>query len=301
MTSLTIIIPFLKETPTDLFEGTLLSILENRPENASVLVVNAAGYDNCYDISADEGVDFLAVDPETSLIEAINIGVQHCETSVVHPILCGCQVEEGWADSAVLRFETPNVAAVIPTVRIAAEDGTEQESCGAAFLPEGVLLPLSSRTRVPSKSIATPFAGGAFFRRETLLDLGLFEPKFGLFAFADMAILIAKLKRTAVFEKNSFLTYSAETFPTPDRSEWITAQERLYRRFIGTFSGAFGLKRKHAFRLWKEKLAAAFGGAGSLVGEAYRRGSEPLGTKPVKAILSAARSAIIARRKKNAE
>ena len=88
--SLTIIIPLLEETDTDLFEATLVSILENRPEEDDILVVNAAGYENCYDLTQEEGVVFLPADPQTGLIDAINIGVQNSDTPFICPLLCGC-------------------------------------------------------------------------------------------------------------------------------------------------------------------------------------------------------------------
>ena len=115
--SLTIIIPLLEETDTDLFEATLVSILENRPEEDDILVVNAAGYENCYDLTQEEGVVFISADPQTGLIDAINIGVQNSDTPFICPLLCGCEVAEDWARPALARLDDENTAVVIPKTR----------------------------------------------------------------------------------------------------------------------------------------------------------------------------------------
>ena len=115
MSLLTVIIPFPRNTATELLEETLASVLEFRPDSTDILVVNAAGYSDCYQIE-DEGVRFCDVPPETSLVECVNTGVRLAKTPFVHPLLCGSTVDDGWTAGPMKRFETPEIACVIPVV-----------------------------------------------------------------------------------------------------------------------------------------------------------------------------------------
>ena len=287
VTSLTIIIPFLKETSTDLFEGTLVSILENRPADAGVLVINAAEYDNRYGISADDGVTFVPADSAISLIDAVNQGVQVAATPFVHPLLSGCQVEEGWTVPALARFADPSVASVIPAVRT--EGAASIFSRGLAFSPDGLLCRLTAETPIPANSIAAPFIDGAFFRRESVLSLGLFLSAFGSFAYTDTALLLNALNQKTVFEKDSILLYGEGVIPELSRETWITAQEQLYQRWSDFFGSE--AKRIHGSRVRREKWSAFFHGTGSLIRGAYKKGQIPLPVPSRKKILAAAKSA----------
>ena len=288
MTSLTIIIPLLKETETELFETTLVSILENRPEEDDILVVNAAGYDNCYDLKREEGVLFCCADPQTTLIEAMNIGVRNAATPYICPLLCGCAVEEGWAEPALRHFEDSETAVVIPKLRKTTPAGREIVSFGYALSRDGVLTSLSS-DRVPAGGLSAPGIGGTFFRRQPIIDLGLFQPALGNFAIADMAFLIQNLGGEVVYEKDSVLSYEAAALPALNLPARLTAQERLYRRWSETWTETAG--GAHAFRLFKEKL---FGG--SAARRAYAEAKKALDVPMPSQLLAAAHAAESARR-----
>ncbi len=280
MTSLTIIIPLLKETDTDLFEATLVSILENRPEEDDILVVNAAGYDNCYDLTQEEGVLFCPADPKTGLIEAVNIGVQSSSTPYICPILCGCEVGEDWAQPALSRFAVGNGSLVIPKTRRITAAGRELVSFGYALRRDGILLPLRSG-KLPAGTLAAPGLGGAFFRRQAVLDLGLFQPALGAMAFADMALLIDELGDEIFFEPDTVLTYSAAALPALTQTARLTAQETLFLRWSGVWKDR---AQSHSWRLLKEKL---FGG--SAVRRAYAQAKVRLGAPRPEQLLAAAR------------
>ena len=267
MALLTIIIPLLEETDTDLFEATLVSILENRPEEDDILVINAAGYDNCYDLTQEEGVVFLPADPQTGLIDAINIGIRNSDTPFVCPVLCGCEVAEDWARPALARLDDDRAAVVIPKTRKITSSGRELASFGYALSRDGVLLPLRSG-RLPAGSLAAPTLAGAFFRRQTVLELGLFQPALGPMAFADMAFLCDEAGLDVLFEPDSVLTYSAALFPALSRTDRLTAQESLFRRWAGVWKER---AQSHGWRLFKEKL---FGGAE--VRRAYAQAKEEI-------------------------
>ena len=297
VTSLTIIIPFLKETATELFEETLASVLEFRPAYADILVVNAAGYDDCWQIS-DEGVGFCHADPGCGLIEAINIGIQNAATEIVHPILCGGRVEEGWADVAMARFEKSNIAAVVPLVmEKIREDAPMRKRAGLVYVRSGEVTPYRGKKSLSAESRFAPTPGGAFFRREPLADLGGLEESLDpWFACVDAALLLWALNGRTVYEKDSHIVYEPNVLCPPDRTAWLTGQETLFWRW-SDFGGAFKTKRLHAFRLWKEGLAALFHGERSQVRRAYRAGQIKSGLQARQKKIAAARAALIARRK----
>ncbi|MGI5832732.1 MAG: glycosyltransferase [Thermoguttaceae bacterium] len=284
MTSLTIIIPFLKKTDTELFEATLLSILENRHEEDNILVVNAASYDNCYDLSQEDGVLFCPADPQTEQVEAFNIGIQNSTTPYVCPILCGCVVGEGWAESALSLLAESDVAMVVPQMRKTTAGGRDTSSFGYALSSDGVLLPIRSAT-LPMNTLPAPGPGGAFFRRQTLLDLGLFQAALGDWALADMAILITNLGNGVLYEPGTILTYDATALPPPSQSARITAQETLFRRWSGLWKKSAGTA--HALRLFKERI---FGG--SALRRAYTKAQKRLTVPSPDQLLAAARKAI---------
>ena len=280
MTSLTIIIPLLEDTDTDLFETTLVSILENRPEEDDILVVNAAGYENCYDLTQEEGVVFASADPSIGLIDAINFGVQNSNTPYVCPLLGGCEVAEGWASPALGRLSDENTAVVIPKTEKITTTGRKLASFGYALRRDGVLLPLRSG-KLPAGTLAAPDMAGVFFRRRTLLDLGLFQPALGPMAYADMALLCRELGQDVFFEPDSVLTYSAALFPALSPNNRLTAQEALFRRWAGVWKER---AQSHSWRLFKEKL---FGGAD--VRRAYALAKEELDAPRPELLLAEAR------------
>ena len=281
VTSLTIIIPLLEETDTDLFEATLVSVLENRPEGDDILVVNAAGYDNCYDLTQEEGVIFSPADSSIGLIDAINFGVRNSTTPYVCPIQCGCEVGENWARPALTRLAEGDAALVIPKTRKMTSSGRELTSFGYALRRDGVLLPLRNG-KLPAGTLAAPSLAGAFFRRQALLDLGLFQPELGPMAFADMALLCDEAGYGVCFEPDSILTYSAALFPALGASDRLTAQEALFRRWAGVWKER---AQSHAWRLFKEKL---FGGAA--VRRAYALAKETIDAPRPEQLLAAVRS-----------
>ena len=84
------------------FEATLASVLRNRPEHSEILVVSSGDYDDPYALS-DE-VSFLATPPGTGLLTLINTGLRYAQGEIIHLLLCGAEVEEGWTESALQHF-----------------------------------------------------------------------------------------------------------------------------------------------------------------------------------------------------
>lgn len=298
MARLTVIIPFPFRTPTELFEETCASVLEFRPDGAEILVVNAGGYDDCYQIGEEE-VRFVHAEPESSLIDCINLGIREADAPLVHPILCGVTAEEGWTDGAIKRFEKPVVSAVIPLILQSVSESLSPTGlrvrAGLVYARSGKLFPIRRDTPTAGWNRVVPTIGGAFFRREPLLDLGLFSPSFSAtFAYADMTMLLDAIRQRTVIETSSRLHYQEDAFPgEPDRYAWLTEQERLFRRW-DDWGGRTKNGWLHRFRLFAESWSALRHGDRGKVNAAYRAGRDAESSKAerLQAVANAKRARI---------
>jgi hypothetical protein len=95
------------------FDGTLVSVLQNRPKDCEILVVHTEPYDDPYQLSGD--VSFLR-HPQASLVELVNAALERTAGEIIHIVGCGLEVADGWTADAVAHFDDPEVAAVSPAV-----------------------------------------------------------------------------------------------------------------------------------------------------------------------------------------
>lgn len=98
MNNLAVIIPY-HSTPAEL-EGSLLSLLENRPESCEICVVLNRPYENIYELSEDE-VHFMNAADETtaenrSVWECIRLGLSACDSTYVYMMPAGVQFHSEW-------------------------------------------------------------------------------------------------------------------------------------------------------------------------------------------------------------
>jgi hypothetical protein len=103
-----------KAPPTAALETTLVSVLENRPDDCEIIVVHNRPYADPYDL-ADE-VRFVE-HSKAGLAACATRGIQFAEAPIVHVLAAGLEVEEGWTEAALRHFANPEVAAVAPVVR----------------------------------------------------------------------------------------------------------------------------------------------------------------------------------------
>ncbi len=96
------------------FETTLISVLENRPENCEVLVCHDGRYDDPFDLQ-DE-VKFV-VGASNALVELTRVGASAAMGRFVHVIADGIKATEGWTDAAIEKFESFDVGIVAPVIR----------------------------------------------------------------------------------------------------------------------------------------------------------------------------------------
>jgi hypothetical protein len=219
---LSILVPWWNEARS--FEDTLVSILENRPQNAEILVIHSHRYDDPYDLRRE--VRFVQCAAESEL-ELINTGIYRAAGDIVHVIRCGLLATRHWTDSVVTQFEPPSVAAVAPT--IVAADGTRMS--GWRLSRSGKLCRLTSNGTTDSSSPCTaPSMDAGFYRRQPVLDLGGFNLGMAGVAELDLGLALADLDLQCVTNNDSELITSVEPTCFVDASQIAKALEILYWR-----------------------------------------------------------------------
>lgn len=191
MSRLSILIPFVGTT--QLLEETLLSVLENRPEQSEILVVLGRRYDDPYQLG-DE-VRFVQAPPRAGLVGCLNLGIGMSRAEIVHVLACGTEVTDGWADWALSHFGDPQVACVAPLVLDSRTPG-RVIAAGSDYLRGGSLQwlrPAPSVAELPAEPMPVlgPHTAAAFYRKSALERVGCFEAEAGdRLALVDMALLL---------------------------------------------------------------------------------------------------------------
>ncbi len=163
MPRLSIIVPYQQNDST--IESTLLSLLENRPDNVEILLSHDCSYNDPYGLGNDELV-LVDCDARTNQIGLINQAVAACCSPVIQVILPGTTVENGWMESAVATFQEPSIAAVSP---VTVCENASYFGIDANYLPRRAIVAEDHR-----QHDCVPMINGGFFRRRTLLALNGF-------------------------------------------------------------------------------------------------------------------------------
>lgn len=231
MSRLTIVVPCLGDASE--FDGTLVSILQNRPASCEVLVAHSRPYDDPYRLSGE--VRFLHKEA-SSLVELINAAVTEATGDIVHVMGCGLEATDQWTVRPLAHFEDPDVASVAPIVISARKNrlvtggvrwtagGGRREVTDARLQTQG-----SGRLR---STVLAPVLTAGFFRREVLVALEGFESEMGD-ELADVAfgLALTQLGRINVVEPMSQVIEALRT-NSPSRGELARGRaiERLFWR-----------------------------------------------------------------------
>ncbi|HIM29807.1 MAG TPA: glycosyltransferase family 2 protein [Planctomycetes bacterium] len=220
MCRLSILVPWWNEARS--FEDTLVSILEHRPQNAEILVVHPHRYGDPYELRNE--VRFIQCAAKSEL-ELINTGFYRAAGDVVHVVRCGLLATRDWTDHAAAQFERPEVAAV--AVTIVGIDGVRRS--GWQFTRGGKLHRLTSTAtdRIASRCTA-PCIDASFFRRQSVLDLGGFNPEIACFPELDLGIALSHLQLQCMTDQDGELRVSVEPACLTDSSQISEALEVLY-------------------------------------------------------------------------
>ncbi len=156
-------------------ESTLVSILENRPEDCEIIVVHDGSYSDPYAI-ADEVV-FVQESPRSSTTRLLNAGLMAACSPAVCVLLDGALVTENWCESALELLQGSDVAAVSSLI----EYPQQQHSAGidarivrrtTAVKNGHVEVAHGHRQKNVSVACAGPVLACGFYRRKTLLAMG---------------------------------------------------------------------------------------------------------------------------------
>jgi len=126
--SLSIVIPAPDDTPA--LEETLLSVLENRPDDCEVIVALGCPYDDPWNV-ATEGVRFVQA-PRGDLVACVTVGIAASTGDVVHLLAAGWKATPGWTERALALFADDTVGAVSP-VAVATDDPDRIVSRGVRY------------------------------------------------------------------------------------------------------------------------------------------------------------------------
>ncbi len=219
-------IPCVQEA--DCFDATLASVLQNRPADCEVLVIQPRGYDDPYDLKGE--VRFLEAPANSTLVDLINVGVEEAVGEIVHLLLCDVEVTDGWTAPALRHFRDPTVGSVAPRV-VRKASSSRVISRGVCYGLGGTRVPhcaaLTGRTARRRITAASLCAG--LYRRQALREVGGFNPSLGDdFADVDLGLMLQAAGYRCVHEENSTVTTSRTT----DRGRFSFASGRAAERLF---------------------------------------------------------------------
>ncbi|MFI4874419.1 MAG: hypothetical protein ACIALR_03745 [Blastopirellula sp. JB062] len=157
---LSIIIPALHDAAP--LEETMLSVLENRPANADVIVVHTGFYADPYELSGE--VKFVEARTAETDAQCWQVGAAASSGEIIHVLASGVVVTAGWADSVRSWFADPAVAAISPALRC------EQSIASVGIMADSLGYRRYLRLE-EGKSLVGPSRLAAFYRRSRLEPL----------------------------------------------------------------------------------------------------------------------------------
>ena len=128
MPRLSIVIPCPRDA--ECFEATLASVLQNRPDDCEILVVQPRPYNDPYRLAGE--VLFLEAPRDCSLVALINTGVRCATGAVVHVLTCDVEVKDGWSDFILSHFRDRSVGSVSP-VLLCRDDAGQTATRGVSY------------------------------------------------------------------------------------------------------------------------------------------------------------------------
>ncbi|MBN1589398.1 MAG: hypothetical protein JW888_07780 [Pirellulales bacterium] len=203
MARLSIIIPH--SGSVQRLENTLVSVLENRPDDSQIVVVQSEVYDDPYDLKGE--VTFVYTPIGTDNVRCLNVGIDMSDAPVVHLLLPGIEVTPGWADAALRHFADPTVAAVAPLLVHGQTDGIL--TAGLEYRPSGAVRPVghgqsATKTLGDFSNVAGPDPRAAFYRKSMLRRVDRFCIGFDeQTAGADLALRLIAAGGRCVVESDS--------------------------------------------------------------------------------------------------
>ncbi len=216
----------------ELLEGTLVSVLENRPADCEIIVALNSPYSDPYDLK-DE-VRFVQAAARASTVAAINAALSAARAPFVHLLASGCEVTEGWADKALSRFGDRQVGSVAPLVFDAQNRdcifaaGVGYRAGGKRYLVGRGLREAAAETQA---SIVGACGFAAFYRKAALDFVGGLSSQLGRRqADVDLALVLKRAGFAVALETGSRIYAAAQVDPPEGPFRQSLHDERLFWR-----------------------------------------------------------------------
>lgn len=165
---LTIVVPF--SGKTEVFESSLVSVLQHRPDDCEILVPHAGDYDDPFDLG-DE-VTFVNAG-SSNLIHQVAESAERARGRIVHIVGDGHLATPNWSASALAEFELHETGWVIPVVR----DAGGAKILHAGWKPSSTSacgMVAKGKTDITAKDVRSvdgAFLCASFWRRDLLRSL----------------------------------------------------------------------------------------------------------------------------------
>lgn len=206
MLRLSIIVPALGDQ--SLLDGTLVSVLENRPRNCEILVVCPRSYHDPYGL--EDEITFVRAEGPASWTCFANAGLKHASGNYVQLLQPGVEVLEGWAEPPITCLQQHRqIGSVAPLLVV---DGSDSDLGLAGILyrkggkrvPHHIRLPAVDQGR-SSLLITGPTMWSGIFRGADLQDVGGWNPLVSpLLADLDLALRLWRLGYRSVCDTSSW-------------------------------------------------------------------------------------------------
>ena len=227
-----IIIPFSGNAQQ--LEESLVSVLENQPDDCQIVVVLNGVYNDPYDLK-DE-ICFVHAPVGADLVRCIHLGIDASDSPVVHVLFPGVEVSPGWADAALAHFVDARVVAVAPVI-LDRDNSDCSLAAGIRYGSSGS-VELACRGRSPAQidpkavSVLGPDPRAAFYRKSAVNSVGRFAVELGpWFAGVDLALKLEQAGGRCVVEPESQVRATASVMPRVGAFRRALRAERLFWRW----------------------------------------------------------------------
>ena len=243
MNNLSIIITALRGSEP--LEETLLSVLENRPDDSEIIVVHSGFYQDPYNLQ--EEVQFVAAPHARQEVDCLNLGATYASGEILHTLASGLSVQAGWTDAATRLFSDQRTFAVSPVIQ---EQNSQIQATGVSIDAAG--MP-AMQTESNSGKVAGPWHGAGFYQSDLLHMLGGFNSSFGgLFADVDLAAIAGELNLACQVAENAQVTLSgklpsvATNFASASKSKRLQAKHAKLGQDVSTVSHWLSILQRSA-------------------------------------------------------
>ena len=217
---LSIIVP--ATGPQSALDNSLVSVLENLPDQTEVLVPHHEEYEDPYDLG--EEVTFVA-SPQAAPIGLLKAGIAASQAEFVHVLMNGVEVTAGWTEPVIERFERDSsLAAVSTTIR----NSKQTKIAGIRYRGGGSASAVRASRRNKA-SVDGPCLEASFFRKSSIEILGELDEQLCIRQTnADMAARLKSCGLACEHESDSVVRGELSSLP----SGYLSSRqlERVYRR-----------------------------------------------------------------------